>query len=163
MQSLHSALWLPHSKGKEMTFEFNVVGDKLAITSIAVALILGGTCSYAQKRIVYECKSAAGVVVFSDRACVGNASEKNISKAPDEELQARKAEHDAAVIRDKALGDQLEARRIAQEQAGRAAQEQQMQVNKAIGDKYEQELARRRAEVRSLPRITEPVPVSTPP
>jgi hypothetical protein len=94
---------------------------------------------------------------------LGDASEKNIFKASDEELQARKAEHDAAVIRDKALGDQIEARRIAQEQAGRAAQDQQMQANKALGDKYEQELARRRSEVRSLPRITEPLPFITPP
>jgi Skp family chaperone for outer membrane proteins len=146
-----------------MTFEFNVVRDKPTFTLIAVALILCGTCSYAQKRIVYECKSAAGVVVFSDRECVGNASEKNVYKASDEELQARKVEHDAAVSRDKALGDQMEARRLAQEQAARVEQDQQMRVNRALGDKYEQELARRKAEVRSLPRITGPLPVTSPP
>lgn len=146
-----------------MTIERNGIDNRMAVASIAIALIFGCVSSYAQKRTVYKCKSAAGVVVFSDRECAGNASEKTIPSPSEEELQKRKAEHDAVVIRDKTLGDQIEARRIAQEQAGRAAQDKQMQFNKALGEQYEQELARRRAEVRSLPRITQPAPVNTPP
>jgi hypothetical protein len=95
------------------------------VVFISAITMLAGTGSQAQERAVYKCMDEAGVVVFSDKECQGRLSKLNINAPTDAEMTQLKAEHDAKVSRDKALADEVEARRLAQEQAARAAQDQQ--------------------------------------
>ena len=114
---------------------------------------------HAQTQTVFRCKNTAGVLVFSDRECVNATSLQPVQIPLEADSPERKAEQDARVSRDKALADQLQARRVAEEQAGRAAQDQQMQVNRALADKFEQERNQKNSAVTSSPRVTEPAPM----
>ena len=119
--------------------------------------------AYAQERTVYKCMDSAGAVVFSDKECQGRLSKLNMNIPSDAEMTQQKAEHDAKVARDKALADEVEARRLAQEQAGRAAQDRQMQVNRALADKVDQERAQRNSTVNSAPNVIQAAPTTTVP
>jgi hypothetical protein len=116
---------------------------------------------FAQERIVYKCTNAAGAIVFSDKECAGRAAQLNLKATKDEDLSQQKAEHDARVQQDKALADQIQAQRLAEEQAARAAQDQQMQVIKALADKFEQERSQRNGAVVSSPNVTQSAPTLT--
>ncbi|NVO05506.1 MAG: DUF4124 domain-containing protein [Rhodoferax sp.] len=106
---------------------------------VGVAGMLLALGVQAQGQTIFRCKNAAGIQVFSDRECVNAKPLKPVQIPLEADSPERKSEQDARVSRDKALADQLQARRMAYEQAGRAAQDQQMQVNRAIADKFEQE------------------------
>lgn len=131
-----------------------------AITLIAATLVCG--VAQAQDRTVYRCVNGAGVIVFSDKECMGNTSKINIKSPSEEELAKRKAERDANNARDSALANQVQADRLAREQAGRASQEQQMQVNRSQAEKLEQERNQHNSSVNSAPNVSQPVPFTTP-
>lgn len=129
---------------------------------LAATMALAGIAAQAQDRTVYRCVNAAGVIVFSDQECMGNTAKVNIKSPSEEELAKRKAERDANNARDTALANQVQADRLAREQAGRAAQEQQMQVNRAQAEKLEQERNQRNSAVNSAPNVSQPVPFTGP-
>lgn len=96
-------------------------------------LVAGGV--YAQT--VYECKNAAGVIQFTDKPCQGVI--RVVPPPKDTVSPERKSENDARIARDKALGNSSESNRLAREQAGYAAQDQQVQASKTIANTVEQE------------------------
>ena len=99
------------------------------------SLCLMASGGYAQT--VYECKNAAGVVQFTDKPCHGLV--RVVPPPKDAVSPERKAENDARIARDKALGNSSESSRLARDQAGYAAQDQQVQASKAIANTVEQE------------------------
>jgi uncharacterized protein (DUF3084 family) len=117
-------------------------------------------CS-AQERVVYKCTNADGVSEFTDKECTGGATQIDLKVPTDENFLQKKAEHDARVLHDKALADQLESTRLAEEQAARAAQSQQMQSNRALADKFEQERTQKNSSVVSSPSVNQPAPIIT--
>jgi hypothetical protein len=141
---------------KRLSFELPVLS--LFLTSL-LTLVDG----YAQGNVVYKCTNDAGTIVFSDRQCPADFSEKNIRTPVLEGLERRKAEHDAVIARDKSLAGRIEANRLSAEQASRAAQDQQAQSNRALDDKVQQERAQRNAAVVSSPSVTQSSPVVTVP
>ena len=135
----------------------------LAFIPVLAIAMFAGVDGQAQERAVYKCLDAAGVVVFSDKECQGRLTRLNVNTPSDAEMTQQKAEHDAKVARDKALADEVEARRLAQEQAGRAAQDQQARVNRDLANKVDQERAQRNSTVNSSPNVTQPAPTNTVP
>lgn len=125
--------------------------------------IFGYMDSFAQERTVYKCTNAAGVTVYTDKECPGRASQLNLKAPADDDLSQKKAEHDAKVSQDKALADQIQARRLSDEQAARAVQDQQVQVDRAVAAKFEQERAQRNSAVVSNPAVTQIVAPTTSP
>jgi len=112
-------------------------------------------------QVVFRCKNVAGEVVFSDKSCTGDLSAANVLPLVDSDSSQRKAEHDAIVSRDKALAAQVEASRMAREQAQISAANQQLQANKAVNDRYEQERSKQNAATVSSPGVTQVTPVGT--
>lgn len=139
---------------------FRTLHTVATITAVAAAMAAGA--AHAQERTVYRCVNASGVVVFSDKECVGNTARLNIKSLSEEELAKRKAERDANNARDANLANQVQANRLATEQAARAAQDQQAQAGKAIADRLEQERTQRNATVVSNPNASQPLPFISP-
>ncbi|WP_342619049.1 hypothetical protein [Rhodoferax sp. GW822-FHT02A01] len=135
----------------------------LAFIPALVFVMLAGTGGQAQERAVYKCMDATGIVVFSDKECQGRLSKLNINAPSDAEMTQQKAEHDAKVARDKALADEVEARRLAQEQVARAAQDQQSRVNRDLANKVEQDRAQKNSNVNSAPNVMQSAPTNTVP
>jgi hypothetical protein len=127
---------------------------------VALLMFVNIDC-FAQERFVYKCTNAAGVSEFTDKECMGGATQIDLKVPADEDYLRQKAEHDARVSHDKALADQLQATRLAEEQAARAAQGQQMQSNRALADKFEQERTQKNSSVVSSPNVTQPAPIIT--
>lgn len=135
----------------------------LTINALAVvAMIFPTGLAQAQERTVYRCVNAAGAIVFSDKECVGNTAKLNLKSLSEEELAKRKAERDANNARDSNLANQVQSNRLANEQAARAAQDQQVQLNKSISDRFEQERNQKNSTVVSAPNVSAPVPFSGP-
>ena len=147
------------SKGLEMRSGLRV----LVCGSIACLTMLGSIDGFTQERLVYKCTNAAGVVAFSDKECAAHAAQLNLKTQTDEDFFKQKAEHDAKVLHDKALAEQMQSSRLAEEQTARAAQDQQTQVNKALADKFEQERAQRNGAVVSSPNVMQSAPIQSAP
>lgn len=96
----------------------------------------------ANAQTYYKCKDGAGQFYFSDRPCAGAVAGVISPKPNEADSPERKAENDARIAREKSLADQLEATRVANEQAGYAAQAQQSQVSKEIATRVDQERSR---------------------
>lgn len=96
---------------------------------------------------LYKCKDADGKVQFSDRRCKGAVPVRSKTQPDSAE---RKAESDARIQRDKTLANQVEASRVAKEQAERAAQDQRQQANQGIANTVEQGRAQQRANTISI-------------
>lgn len=110
------------------------------------ALCLMASGGYAQT--VYECKNAAGVVQFTDKPC--QAIIRVVPPPKDTVSPERKAENDSRIARDKALGNSSESSRLARDQAGYAAQAQQVQASKAIANTVEQARAQQSSTATSV-------------
>lgn len=132
-----------------------------ALAAAAVILSMGAV--QAQERTVYRCTTATGAIVFSDTECMGNGGKLNLKSLSEEELAKRKAERDANNARDANLANQVQANRLSNEQAARAAQDQQVQLNKSISDKFEQERNQKNATVVSAPNVSQSAPITTAP
>lgn len=131
----------------------------LQALGIALAALSMATDLYAQKSTVYKCTNASGVVVFSDKACMGPTTIKNVKTSGDDaDMQQRKSESDARISRNTTLANQVQASRISREQAGRAAQDQQVQSTKAVGNRMEQERTQRNAATVSDPGVSQSAP-----
>ena len=144
-----------------MVFENFRVRSKPKAIAVAVASIFVLVGGHTQGQTVYKCTNAAGAIVFSDKLCAGAVSVEGLRTSAESDLLQRKTEHDLTVSRDKALANQMEANRIANEQAGRSAQDQQTQVNRTLADKVEQERVQKNATVISSPGVSESAPIRT--
>lgn len=137
--------------------------NRLFSTAVLVLAVWGCVDSLAQNRAVYKCVNSAGTVVFSDKVCQGKWSSVRNKAPTDAAMTQQKAEHDARISRDKQLATEVETGRLAREQEGRAAQNQQMQVNKALSGKVDSERAQRNSSVNSAPGINQSTPTTTVP
>lgn len=133
----------------------------LQALGIAVVGLSMATDVCAQSKIVYKCTDATGVVVFSDKACVGRTTVKNIKTPGDADMQERKSESDARISHDTELANQVQASRITREQAGRAAQDQQVQSTKAVESRVTQDRTQKNAATVSDPGVSQSVPIKT--
>ena len=132
--------------------------------SAVVCMALAAGAAQAQQLRVYQCKTAKGEVVFSDRVCTGPASVKEVKLADEPaDMAQRKAQSDARISRDKTLAGQVESSRLAREQAARSAQDQQVQASRAASERVDQERARQNAATVSDPSVTQSAPTLTVP
>lgn len=117
------------------------------ITYLMTLALLGLLAGQASAQTTYKCKGADGKVQFSDRPCKGGVAVRPTVQPDSPE---RKAESDVRIQRDKALASQVEAGRLAREQAERAAQDQQQQTNRGVANTVEQGRAQQRANTTSI-------------
>ncbi len=105
-------------------------------TFVPVAVFFVGD-TYAQT--LFECRNASGQLQYSDRPCPDSVKAVPIPMPTESNLLARKAENDARVGRDKALANSMQGGRVAEEQAGFAVQNQQVEAARGITSKVVQE------------------------
>ncbi|MCX7239998.1 MAG: DUF4124 domain-containing protein [Burkholderiales bacterium] len=119
--------------------------------------------SAASAQTMFQCKDASGKVQFSDRPCEGAAKAAPVATKPARaDAAALKAESDARIRKEKALADEVQANRLATEQAGYAAQDKQQQVNRTIADKVQQERTQQRTSTSSSLPADTGAPLTTP-
>jgi hypothetical protein len=128
------------------------------LRAMLLSMALVGAAAPAQT--YFKCRNAAGEIQYSDRACEGPASTVETSIPGVTDSPERKAANDARVQREKALGDKLQADRLAREEAGRQAQDRQDQVNKTIAGQVDQERAKQNVPSPSR-KVTDVIPYTT--
>lgn len=97
----------------------------------------------------FKCVDEDGRVRFSDRRC-GNGRTTSVKPNKDVDSAERKAANDARIQRDKALGNQVQSSRIAQERARYAAQDSQVQASSGIAASVAQERAQQQSSTQSV-------------
>ena len=126
---------LPHTGSNLLHSLMQTALIRFAPIVLVAVLMCGESCAEA----MYDCKNEAGQVKFTDRPCPEAVRSKPISVRKESNLKERKAENDARISRDKALANNMQASRDSEEQAGFAAQVQQVQAARAIDSKVSQE------------------------
>ncbi len=126
---------------------------------VLVSMTMMGAAAPAQT--YFKCRNAAGEIQYSDRACEGSATTVETPIHGVTDSTERKAESDARIQREKALGDKLQADRLAREDAGRQAQDRQDQVNRDIAGKVEQERTQQNTTTNSGRKVTDIIPITT--
>lgn len=121
-----------------------------------VLVSLVSTCALAQP--YFTCKNAAGKVQYSDKPCADATHIVPLVLPAESNLPQRKTENDALISKEKVLGDRMQSSRVANEQAGFAAQAQQVQAARNLASKIEQDRTTQRAATNSvLPADAGPV------
>jgi Domain of unknown function (DUF4124) len=131
------------------TFTFS---RKLAWMAVVAAIYLAG--GHAQAQTYFKCTDATGKVHFTDTGC-GTMTGVPLAKSAGTNLPERKAQNDARVERDRALANRLESDRLGNEQAARAVQARQLEVDREVAGRVYQEREARKASTISILPPTE--------
>lgn len=132
--------------GNHMLHPFMHITLMLMVPTVVVTAL---TCGESFAQTMFDCKNEAGQVKFSDRPCPEVVRSKQIVVRQEFNLKERKAENDARISRDKALANNMQASRDSEEQAGFAAQIQQVQAAKTIDGKVLQERSSQNSKTNS--------------
>ncbi len=116
--------------------------------------LLSSWMGSANAQAYFKCVDANGHVRFSDRRC-GNGRTTPVKPSKDVDSAERKVISDARIQRDKALGNQAQSNRLAQEKASYAAQDRQVQASSGIAASVAQARTQQQSSTQSvLPATT---------
>ncbi|CAN5479233.1 hypothetical protein BH11PSE7_BH11PSE7_00620 [soil metagenome] len=120
------------------------------VWAVLAAGTLAAACAHAQTPAFFKCTDAAGNIQFTDTACHNTRASEPVVPAGNSALPERKMQNDTRVQRDKRNASQMEASRLAEDAAGRAAQDRQLAVARDIAERLSRERAARNAATVSV-------------